>query len=321
MTTFIATQMLRPHPHNEDYWTPLSETSDKYLVLLESIDRNGIEVPLKVQRDSHVVLSGHTRLRIANDLGLLEVPVEFLDVSDAEAEEILVRENFERRPDEKNPMKIARQLGVMRDVLGMSHSSERNVGKHSAGEIAQGFHLRRSQYFDYLRLLELVPELQEKVEDGTLGVSAGSSLAKLDPDMQIAVYHRLSQHKGRWTAEVVKQFCRTASMDEFSPLVQTDDKTPSKPRKKKKQPKQQVGILADLLAPEEAVQYATDVLQAEIVRYQSSVEKMRDELGQLLHDYVIRDATVQESMAAFVELLDEVSEFVRSNAKRSVGSV
>lgn len=145
MTLFVDTQTLKPHPRNEDYWTPLADTSDKYLILRESTDRNGIQVPLKVQRNSNMVLSGHTRLRIANDLGFLQVPVDYLDVSDAEAEGILVRENFERRPDEKNPMKIAKQLGVMRDVLGMSHSSERYAGKHSAGEIAQGFNLRRSQ--------------------------------------------------------------------------------------------------------------------------------------------------------------------------------
>lgn len=144
-------------------------------------------------------------------------------------------------------------------------------------------------------------------------MSAGSSLAKLNPDMQSAVYQRLSRYKGRWTAELAKQFCQVVSSDELSPVAKASDGKTSKLRKKKKQPEQQIGILADLLAPEEANRHGTGLLQAEIVRYQSAVKKMRDELGELFSGYAVPDATVQGSMRAFSALLEEVLDLVRGN--------
>ena len=51
----------------------------------DSIRRFGFGAPLLARRENGEVIAGHTRLKAAIKLGLTEVPVRYLDLSESEA--------------------------------------------------------------------------------------------------------------------------------------------------------------------------------------------------------------------------------------------
>lgn len=109
----ININKLNPHPKNDFYFTDI--TGDKYEEIKRSIDTYGIRDPLKVTT-AYTIISGHQRYRIANDLGLLEVPVEIMDVDEWQAEYMLIAENTERRGEaESDPVKKGRQGAFLKE--------------------------------------------------------------------------------------------------------------------------------------------------------------------------------------------------------------
>lgn len=61
--------------------------------VIASIRRFGFGAPLLVQRSTNEVIAGHTRLKAAIDLGLREVPVRYMDLTDAEAHALAIADN------------------------------------------------------------------------------------------------------------------------------------------------------------------------------------------------------------------------------------
>lgn len=103
----VPPDVLVPHPDRQKAGTTLSTDDGKYQFIRETIEQHGIEDAIKVQRGTNIILGGHTRHRIAMELGMVEVPVTYYDVDDETARYMMVVDNHQRIGDEPDPMKLA----------------------------------------------------------------------------------------------------------------------------------------------------------------------------------------------------------------------
>jgi hypothetical protein len=92
----IAPSKLKINPLNSDYFR--EESDDYFTQLREDVRLRGIIVPLLAKRDD-ILLAGHNRLRVALELGLATVPVQYvLDALPEKAErEFIIKDNLYRR--------------------------------------------------------------------------------------------------------------------------------------------------------------------------------------------------------------------------------
>lgn len=104
--TNVPCNQLTPNPLNASLFE--EESPSYFRNLTQDIEKRGILVPL-VARKNGVLLSGHNRLRVAQELGLSYVPVQYVvenendELTDEQVREYLVKDNLLRRqftPDE-----------------------------------------------------------------------------------------------------------------------------------------------------------------------------------------------------------------------------
>lgn len=208
---YIATGRLKPHPKNREYFRPLDEEARKSLK--EDIAARGIVTPILATPDL-VVIAGHERLEIARELGLEQVPVIILDVSEEEAEELLIVENLYRR--HLTEMDRARLVRVLKEKWGIRRGGSRKANAHNErlttekgmAEVAAALGVGESHARRLDRLNELIPELQALVAAGKLGVVAGEQLSYLTHEVQRQLYHVLGEELGKLKSEEIRRLRR-----------------------------------------------------------------------------------------------------------------
>lgn len=143
--------------------------------LADSISQHGIIEPLVVtKRDKYYLLvSGERRWRAAMKAGLKEVPVVVKDYTDQEILEIGIIENIQR--EDLNPIETAR---AMRDLIN-------NYG-WTQEVLADRLGKSRPVVANFIRLLNLCPEVIEMIESGKLSAGHARSLVVVtDPAVQL----------------------------------------------------------------------------------------------------------------------------------------
>lgn len=78
---------LIPRPRNP------RKNTDAAKALAKAITKVGWGAPILVQRETGVVIGGHTRIKAAHQLGLERLPVRFVDVDDQRAKEMALADN------------------------------------------------------------------------------------------------------------------------------------------------------------------------------------------------------------------------------------
>lgn len=86
---------LKPNPRNKELFSTNNADLEK---LKADIQERGILTPLMVKKDN-TLLTGHTRLKIALELGLPSVPVQYseFDLNDDEERKFIINDNLLRR--------------------------------------------------------------------------------------------------------------------------------------------------------------------------------------------------------------------------------
>ena len=156
--------------------------------LLNSISENGIISPLVVRptedKGKFEVISGHRRLHAARMLDLETVPVTVCDVSREEAAIMLVDSNLHREhilPSEK-----AKAYKLKLDAM-------KAQGKRTDLTCGQAVHKSRESVSDtdsgrqvqrYIRLIMLIPELLQMVDENKIAFSVAVELSYLDDSKQ-----------------------------------------------------------------------------------------------------------------------------------------
>lgn len=162
--------------------------------LVESIKENGVLTNLTVRRRAeggYEIISGHRRFHAAQLAGLESIKVQVRDIDDDQAIIAMVDANIQR--EHISPMEKARALKMKNDAL------KRTAGrpKGNWGQLDPNFQMPRTkeiiaegtgesakQVQRYIRLNELIPELQKKVDANTLKFNPDVELSYLSADEQ-----------------------------------------------------------------------------------------------------------------------------------------
>ena len=135
--------------------------------LADSIAEHGIIQPITVRQLNsgyYQIIAGERRWRAARIAGLPEVPVVVIEADDKKAMELALIENLQRQ--DLNPVEEALGYQTLMDEYGLTQEdAAKRVGKS------------RPAVANSLRLLNLCPEVLEKVRSGEL--TAGHARAVL----------------------------------------------------------------------------------------------------------------------------------------------
>ncbi len=133
--------------------------------LIESIDRNGILQPIVVREagKGYELIAGERRWRAAQHLGLERIPAVVKDVSDDRMLELALVENIQR--EDLNPIEKAKAFSQLIRELKLTQE-----------EAAERVGMDRSSVANFIRLLDLPPEIQTSVSRGTLSMGHARAL-------------------------------------------------------------------------------------------------------------------------------------------------
>ena len=195
---------------------PLSEIDDfpghPYCVLddedmqnlMESIKDRGVITPAMVRKKDdgrYEMISGHRRKHASERLGLETLRCEVVEVSRDEAIILMVDSNSQRSeiaPTDKGKaykMKleaIKRQQGERTDLTSVPSGQKLN-GKTSREILAENSEDSNTQIQRYIRLTNLVPELQDFVDKGQMKMRPAVELSYLDEETQRDIVDRIDE--------------------------------------------------------------------------------------------------------------------------------
>lgn len=159
--------------------------------LIEDIEEFGILNPCLVRpyNGKYQLLSGHRRTYAASIVGLKTITSYVINVSDALAKRILVRQNLTQR---KSLLPSERAFGYL--WLKESYEEEGAHSVRTTSLIADesGDSVRMIQY--YLKITELIPDILNMIDEGCIGVKNAAALAKLSVDEQLLLANYIKEH-------------------------------------------------------------------------------------------------------------------------------
>ena len=115
--TYVAPRELKP----AEWWSNYMLKPDRDL-LARSIEHYGIVQPIIVQSSTNIIIDGHTRVFVALDARLEEVPVVYKDVSNTEAMFMHLRLNRARGQIVGKKMSM-----IVKDLLRSGKYSENDL--------------------------------------------------------------------------------------------------------------------------------------------------------------------------------------------------
>lgn len=169
--------------------------------LVESIEKNGILVPVLVRPDvnnSYEMIAGHRRMHAAIRIGLKTIPAIVRDLDDDEAIIVMVDSNIQRKkllPSEK-AFAYKMKLEAMKHQVGRKcKENVSQIGTHyrADSEMANELGESRNTIRRFIRLTELIPELLEYVDKKRLPFTSGVDISYLDKEIQ------------KWLFEYIKE--------------------------------------------------------------------------------------------------------------------
>lgn len=179
--------------------------------LKTSIEHQGVLEPVWITRDS-VIISGHQRWEISSELGKEQIPTRTVDAPEEEIEILIVAANTDRRQEEKDLMRKARQAEVLCRRAGISRGGDRTakglLDRLNQEDIAKSFGVDVRTLRRLLKLLCLIEPIQALVSSNDLGLYAGNALASLTEEEQQKAYHMLISYEEPLTLKLVKEVCQ-----------------------------------------------------------------------------------------------------------------
>ena len=239
-------------------------SEDEMAMMILSIQRSGVITPVIVREregGTHFdIISGHHRVEACRILGMETVPCVIRKMSMEDAMICMIDSNLQQRtkltPSEKaeayrlkaEAIKKKEERGVpvgprkIRDQLGIE-------GGDSSTQVQR-----------YLRLNELIPEFQKKVDDGTMALRSGVDLSYLSPAEQKTLWSAMLKEQVVPTMEQAKKIralsaskaCTARNLRAVLTGKEIEPESPEKPVAE--EPKEKSVVL---LAPDHAVLTST----------------------------------------------------------------
>lgn len=180
---------LKSHPRNSEFFDDI--TGDAWEAFLESIRTSGVIEPVIVTTD-YVIVSGHQRIRACKELGIVQTLVDIRRYeNDDEILKQLIETNIRQRGvGNPNPVKLGRCIKELERIYGIEKGGDRKSKEHNVplitqDDLAQELGLTRQHLRRYKSLTDLIPELQDAVQTGTItATTAMGVVKKLSPEEQ-----------------------------------------------------------------------------------------------------------------------------------------
>ncbi len=160
--------------------------------LVASIRENGILMPLILRAsddsDTYDLIAGHRRLFAAKLAGLTEVPADIREMTDEEADIIMVDTNLNREHISFSEKAFAYKMKYEAIKKKAGRNWEEQFidapSKRSAEQIAEEMGVSPRTINNYIRLTELVPYLLDLVDSKELTIKAGVQISYLEKSVQ-----------------------------------------------------------------------------------------------------------------------------------------
>ena len=169
--------------------------------LVESIKERGLITPvtLRPKEDGrYEIVSGHRRKKACEIAGLSVVKADVREMTRDEAIILMVESNLQRSvilPSEKAfsyKMRLdAMKRQGMRTDLTCDPLGHKFDGEKSVAVVAKGSPDSKTQVQRYIRLTELIPELLDLVDEGSIALRPAVELSYLTFDEQQIVYKQI----------------------------------------------------------------------------------------------------------------------------------
>ncbi len=150
--------------------------------LADSIAQHGLVQPItirKVNPSQYQIISGERRWRASQLAGLESLPAYIRQVDDEQVLELALIENIQR--EDLDAMEIAISYQRMLDELEITQDT-----------LAKKVSKNRSTVTNFLRLLNLPPQIQLAVRDGEISMGhARALLSAKSEELQIGIFNRI----------------------------------------------------------------------------------------------------------------------------------
>lgn len=183
----IPISSLEEHPDNHIF----NIREDNLEELIASVAEVGVLQPLlvkKLEGGLYRIIAGHRRKRAAEMAGIKEVPCVIMD-NEIDEGVALVETNLRVR--ELSVMEKARAVRYLKEKLGIKRGRPSGEKKCHGGTLMELFNESRRSIIRYDNLNNLIPELQDCIERGILGLNAGERIAGLPEFVQRELYEAL----------------------------------------------------------------------------------------------------------------------------------
>ena len=206
--------------------------------LVESIRVHGILSPLlaRPKGEGYELVSGHRRRLAAQKLGLPTVPVLVREMTDDEAVILMVDSNLQREnilPSErakayKMKMEAIKRQGARTDLTSPKISAK----FRSDDEVGQDAGVSGDTIRNYIALTQLVPELQQMVDEKKIALSPAYQLAALTPKEQGLLLETIDSEQTTPSlsqAQRMKKLSQSGELNEDTMLsIMMEQKKPEK---------------------------------------------------------------------------------------------
>ncbi|MBI6006851.1 ParB N-terminal domain-containing protein [Clostridium perfringens] len=350
----IKVSELKKHPRNEEFFDDIY--GEKWESFIESVKRRGIVEPIVVTQDLMIV-SGHQRVRACEEIGILEIPCRITHYPDYDErynrtkddmilEDLISTNIMQRGVGNVNPMKMARCVQELERIKGVRQGSAGGVGvnqynkvlqqdnltqAYSQKDMAEELGITRQQLQDYKKLLNLIPELQQMVENGSMKATVGY---KIWARMSIEEQEKLFNDIGREKIKTLTQKATKEYIDKINSLEKdlenekrkepktivkekiidnTDYEGINKLKNEKRQAELELLKLKDKLTNPQVIYKNNPELESEVDRLKNIVKDKEKQLNDY-HKVRIELAEKQKMVAQFtgentnLELISTTSE-------------
>ena len=206
--------------------------------LVESIRVHGILSPLlaRPKGEGYELVSGHRRRLAAQKLGLPTVPVLVREMTDDEAVVLMVDSNLQREnilPSErakayKMKMEAIKRQGARTDLTSPKISAK----FRSDDEVGQDAGVSGDTIRNYIALTQLVPELQQMVDEKKIALSPAYQIAALTPKEQGLLLETIDSEQTTPSlsqAQRMKKLSQSGELNEDTMLsIMMEQKKPEK---------------------------------------------------------------------------------------------